>query len=186
MATNLLQLKTYLPQGVYSTVYDVDYQALYDAGKRLIIMDIDNTLIPYDETHPNSNIVTLFDRLKAMGFAIALVSNNHLPRVREFSDALGCSYVASARKPFSKGYRKIAKLFPTLSRESMHAIGDQLMTDVAGANRMGISCTLVRVLKWRSEKWYTKLNRKIEQIVLKRMDKHYPDIAKKIRAIQES
>ena len=185
MAYHFFRLTTYLPEGVYATVYQVDYDALYQLGKRLLIIDIDNTLIPYDESLPSSQLMALFSSLKEKGFQIVLVSNNHRPRVMQFAEVLDCPFIASARKPFHNAYQQCIKLFPNISTQAMHAIGDQLITDVAGANQMGISCSLVRVLKPRSEKWYTKLNRLLEKRVLKHMDKHYPVVAAQIRKIQE-
>lgn len=185
MAYSFFRLESYIPEGCYQKVGDINFQALYAKGKRLLIIDIDNTLIPYDLSEPTPEIITLIKGIQAIGFKVVFMSNNHQDRVAHFSNLLDCFYVASARKPLHYGYRKVMTHYKEIPISAIHAIGDQLMTDVLGANQMGISCSLVKVLKRKSEKWFTKINRRLEHAVLKQMAKDYPLIYQQILSIQE-
>jgi len=66
MLFSFLQLRNYIPDGVYQTAYDINYSELYKHKKRLIIMDIDNTLIPYDLFEPTDKIIALVEKLKPL------------------------------------------------------------------------------------------------------------------------
>lgn len=185
MLFSFFKLQNYIPDKCYQSVYDIDYSDLYQQDKRVIIMDIDNTLIPYDLSEPTEEIFTLVNKLKSLGFKLVFVSNNRHNRVNNFALKLNCPFVASAYKPFSKSYRIIRKMFPEYTNLQMHAIGDQLMTDCLGAKRQKISCYLVKVLKRKSEKWYTKINRRAEAYVIKKIKNKYPNKFAEIISVQE-
>ena len=138
MLFSFLQLRNYIPDGVYQTAYDINYSELYKHKKRLIIMDIDNTLIPYDLFEPTDKIIALVEKIKTLGFIIVFMSNNRKKRVFAFASKLDSPYIASAHKPFSRGYKKIKKMFPEITFKEMHVIGDQLMTDILGAKEWGL------------------------------------------------
>ena len=82
-------LNKFIPTQIYHTVYDIDFTKLYENNKKYILCDLDNTLIPYDLEKPNDEIRNLVLNLKKIGFTIMIVSNNHLKRIKLFSDELG-------------------------------------------------------------------------------------------------
>lgn len=169
----IFKTKNYVPLACYETVYDIDYQTLYQSGKRIILLDLDNTLLSYDKLHPNQSLHDLFDHLREIQFFIIVISNNRKKRVALFADAIGCPFVASAKKPLSFGYRRALKRFK-IDKDQVVCIGDQVLTDVLGAKRMGFDCILVHPLKRKSEKWFTKCNRRLEAFIKKRVLKKYP------------
>ncbi|NLD26214.1 MAG: YqeG family HAD IIIA-type phosphatase [Acholeplasmataceae bacterium] len=177
-------LSKFIPYDCYKDVYSVDYNKLYEAGKRIILMDIDNTLIPYDQALPNAALMDLFEKIKAIGFRIILISNNHRERVKAVGEAAGIEYINNAMKPFRCGYRRVLKLALPYTNKEIIAIGDQLITDVLGANLHGIEAILVNPLKLRSEKWFTKINRKIEERILRKIKNRHPEIHAKIEGIK--
>ncbi len=175
----MFKLKNLLPKEVYKTVFDIDYNKLYEAGKRIILMDIDNTLVSYAESEPGEKLMALFKRIKEIGFEIIFISNNHKKRVETFAQATGSRYIENALKPFKRGYRKALKLVKPFGKDAIVSIGDQLVTDILGSNRFGIDAYLVKPIAVRTEKWYTRLNRKIENYALRKIKKHYPEVYRK-------
>jgi len=179
------KIENFIPYDCYKTVYDIDYNKLYEAGTRIILMDIDNTLIPYDVISPDEKLINLIITIKDIGFKIVFISNNHKHRVQPFAQIFASDYVYSAWKPFKKGYKKALKLTDHNHIDEIIAIGDQVMTDVLGANKVGVKCILVKPLKIVNEKWYTKLNRKIENYIINRLKKNHYDAYLKIKECKD-
>ncbi len=175
MIEYLLPTKSFIPNEFHHSFFDVDFQALYNQGFRYVITDLDNTLISYEETHPTTQIIETFQTLKNMGFAITLLSNNHTNRIDTFCESLHVGGFANAKKPLKYGFQKAMKSMNGASKQNTIIIGDQLMTDVWGANRFGAYSILVNPLKRKTEKWFTKINRNIETKVIARIAKKYPN-----------
>lgn len=157
-----------IPTSCANTVFDIDYETLYSKGKRYILTDVDNTLITYQETLPSEELLQLRKRLSQIGFEVHVISNNHGNRITNFALAFEAkSYVSSAHKPLKWGFKKSLKKMGYPKKSEVIVIGDQLMTDVFGATRVGLDVILVKPLKLKTEKWYTKMNRRLEQHALK-------------------
>lgn len=172
----LLYVKHFIPNEFHHSFFDIDFNDLYKKGYRTIITDLDNTLISYAETAPTKDIITLFESLNKMGFHIVLLSNNKQKRIDEFTKDLFVEGFANARKPTIIGIKKAFKTAPNKDKKTTLIIGDQLVTDIWGANRFGVYSILVNPIKKKTEKWYTKMNRKLEEKMLQRIKRKYPDI----------
>lgn len=145
------------PDEYVRSAYDVDYEKLYREGIRGIIYDIDNTLVLPDAP-ADTRSRKLLEYLGRIGLKAVVVSNNREPRVKRFSDDTnGTPYVHRAWKPLPSGYRRAMEKMGT-DRTNTVFIGDQLYTDVAGANLAGLRTILVKPMTYREE----------PQIVLKR------------------
>lgn len=186
MLQYLFNIKYFLPTACYKTVFDIDYSKLYEKGNRIILIDLDNTLIPYDIYEASHDHIELFNRIKSIGFKIIIISNNKESRVKKFADDVNCEYVFSALKPLKKGYKRALKKLKHYDNHEIISIGDQLMTDVFGSSRVNIKCILVKPIKRPSEKWYTKINRRLENKILKRIKKNYPDKYHDIISLEEN
>lgn len=169
----LFKNECFYPDDYKKTVYDVDFSALLAKGIKLILIDLDNTLIPYDESEPNEKIYNLFKHIEMLGFKSIIISNNHLPRVKYFADKLKSPYIASAKKPLKSGFIKALSFFPEIKKNEVCVIGDQFMTDVLGAKRSNLMVIVVDAIKRKAEKWYTRINRRLEKRVLSRMKKFH-------------
>lgn len=134
--------RNFYPEVYYRSVYEIDFKKYYDEGRRAILFDIDNTLVMHDAP-ANDQAKALVDELSGIGFRMCVVSNNKGQRVSSFADAVGISYVCSAGKPGTKGYERAMELLGTEHKETM-AVGDQLFTDMWGANRAGLFSVLVK------------------------------------------
>ena len=172
----LLRTKRFIPREFYDSFFDIDFKKLYDNGLRLILTDLDNTLISYADDKPTKEILDKFEELTSMGFEVIVISNNIPSRINIFLEGLDYKGVGNARKPLLFGLRKALRLASKhYSHKETVIIGDQLMTDVYCANRFRSYSILVNPLKKKTEKWYTKINRKIEVRMLKKIKRKYPN-----------
>lgn len=126
------------------STYEIDFEDMYARGFRGIIFDIDNTLVGHNAPQDERSMA-LIKRLNDIGYKCAVVSNNGYERVSSFADPAGMFYVYKAGKPLGRGYRQaIADM--GLSHDEVFAVGDQIFTDVWGANRAGLYNILVKPL----------------------------------------
>ena len=131
------------------STYEIDFEYLRDKGYRGLIFDIDNTLVEHNEP-ATDRARALFRRLFDMGFKTSVVSNNKEPRVRLFADDVGCLYVYKAGKPKASGYIRAMELMGT-DRSDTLVIGDQLFTDIWGANNTGLKSVMVGKIAFHEE-----------------------------------
>jgi len=141
------------------SAYGIPYEELSQRGISGIIFDVDNTLVPHGAP-ADERAKKLFEELHTLGYRCILLSNNKEKRVAEFAGQVDSPYIFKAGKPKTGGYEKAMELMGT-DRTSTLFVGDQLFTDVFGANRAGIASVLVNPINPREE----------IQIVLKR----YPE-----------
>lgn len=129
------------------SVYDIDPAALARRGVRLLLADLDNTLVPYGVPEPDERLRAWNRALKEAGVTLFVLSNNrHAQRPRRFSEALGAPYIGHAGKP------KAASFFAAMARMGCTAaetaiVGDQIFTDILGGNNAGVTTLLVEPLR---------------------------------------
>lgn len=149
---------SFLYPGEYiDSTYHIDFDQLYKDGYRGVIFDIDNTLVPHGAP-ADERAILLFSHLRELGFGCMLLSNNKEPRVRRFHDAVGAQYIYKAGKPKPSAYRRAMEMLGTDTDNTIF-VGDQIFTDVCGANLAGIRTILVRPIHPKEE----------IQIILKRI-----------------
>lgn len=156
-------LRRFYPRRLAPSSYDIDYEKLYKEGYRGILFDIDNTLVEHG-ADASERAIQLFKRLKEIGFQTCLISNNSEERVQRFNKNIGANYIYKANKPSTKNYIKATKLMGTRIENTVF-VGDQLFTDVFGANRIGMMTYLVKPIHPKEEIQIV-LKRKLERIVL--------------------
>lgn len=173
MFLGLFKNKHFIPGLYVNTIFDIDYNKLYEDGIRLILTDLDNTLISYKETDPLEAQYDWVKKMKEIGFEIIIVSNNsHKDRVSHFAKLLDIKYLNFALKPTKIGMKKALKMAnEKYEPEEVIALGDQLMTDILVANRMKFHSVLVKAVDRKSDILPTRINRKLEGHVLKVLKK---------------
>lgn len=154
--------KLYPGEYVDST-YDIDFDGLWKEGYRGVIFDIDNTLVPHGAP-ADEKACALFSHLKELGYECMLLSNNKEPRVKQFHDAVQVSYIHKAGKPNPAGYRRAMAQMGTDEHNTLF-VGDQIFTDIYGANLTGIRTILVKPIHPKEEIQIV-LKRYLEKIVL--------------------
>lgn len=134
--------KKFYPYAYVDSVFVIDYEKLYALGYRGLIFDIDNTLVHHgDDSTPE--VDALFLRLHSLGFKTVLLSNNSEERIKSFIKNIDTQYIEDAKKPETSGYLKAVKMMG-LKKEEVIFIGDQLFTDILGANKCRLASILVK------------------------------------------
>lgn len=127
------------PDEVTVSVYDLDWDMLSEKYEG-VIFDIDNTLVPHGAP-ADEKTIRLFERLHGLGMKTLLVSNNKKARVSAFAEPLKTDYVYKAGKPKRPGYEKALQKLG-MGPERILFLGDQVFTDIWGANRAGMHTIL--------------------------------------------
>lgn len=156
-------LEMFYPKEYLDSTYDIEFDKLYEAGYRGVIFDIDNTLVPHGAP-ADERACALFAHLKELGYQCMLLSNNKEPRVKMFNDAVQVSYIYKAGKPKPVNYRRAMDLMGTDTSNTLF-VGDQIFTDIYGANLTGIHSILVKPIHPKEEIQIV-LKRYLEKIVL--------------------
>lgn len=152
------------PKFYYKNVQSINLEELDRLNIKGIILDVDNTLIDYKRIMPEE-IKKWIEEAKNKNFKVCILSNsNKKDKISKVADELDLEYIMSAKKPFKLGYNKVLELLK-LSPEECVAVGDQVFTDVIGANRMKINSIYVEPIN-KKEYWYTKWKRPIEEWIL--------------------
>ncbi|MCI8388895.1 MAG: YqeG family HAD IIIA-type phosphatase [Clostridiales bacterium] len=136
----------FLPDQIFDNIYSLTPEFLIKNGIRALILDIDNTLVTYDDPKPTETVKVWLDRMHENGIQTAFVSNNHSDRVNEFCEGLGCYYHADAGKPSRKFMREAMEYMKT-DIGTTAGVGDQLFTDVWAAKRCGMRSYFVPPIK---------------------------------------
>ncbi|TNJ68073.1 YqeG family HAD IIIA-type phosphatase [Paenibacillus hemerocallicola] len=158
-------MKKLIPQKNVRSIYEIDVQALWDAGIRGIITDLDNTLVGAKHPQATPELLVWLKQLQTIGFKVVIVSNNNKLRVSRFSEPLSIPYIFRAKKPGNSAFRKAMGMM-SLAPQQTVVIGDQMLTDVLGGNRLGLYTILVLPIELRDEGFFTKINRRIEKAAL--------------------
>ncbi len=133
-------------------------------GIDAVMLDLDNTLVPWGADAPPPDVVAWLATLQQAGIAACLVSNSLSGRVRRAARLLGLPVAAGRFKPSAAKLRRaLAIMGTTPARTAM--VGDQLFTDVLAGNRLGVPTILVAPLSPR-EPWRVRLVRALERRVL--------------------
>ncbi len=149
------------PTDYFTSTYSIDFEKLYRMGYRGVIFDVDNTLVEHDAP-ADERSKALISKLKSLGFKVCFLSNNDEPRVKSFNEEMNALYIYKAGKPLVKGYNAAMELMGTDKKNTLF-VGDQIFTDIWGANNAGIRSILVQPIAKHEE----------IQIVLKRIPEKF-------------
>ncbi|MCE5167720.1 YqeG family HAD IIIA-type phosphatase [Paenibacillus profundus] len=163
-------LEGLIPRLRVSTVYDIDLAMLKEKGIQGIITDLDNTLVGAKDPLATPQLAAWLEEVKRQKFKVVIVSNNDHTRVSRFATPLDIQFVHAARKPSQRAFHKALQLMG-LTPDQTVVVGDQMLTDVLGGNRIGMFTILVQPIAIQDEGWMTRVNRRIERIVTARLRK---------------
>ncbi|MCI8671764.1 MAG: YqeG family HAD IIIA-type phosphatase [Bacilli bacterium] len=159
-------MENFIPDIYQKNIYDIDYHKLKKRGIKCLLFDLDNTLVPVKTDTPTKKVKELFHFLET-DFKVIIISNSNRKRLIPFKEGLNVDVAASAHKPFKKKYLKIMATYKFKEHE-IAAIGDQLLTDIYGANKIGITSILISPIG-EYEKFGTKINRFFEKFLYRRL-----------------
>lgn len=157
-----MQMKNiFLPDIMFSGIYDIDADFLKSRGIDTVILDIDNTLVTYGDPEPTEPVCRWIEGLRSAGLNIAVASNNKKERVELFCRKIDTFFTYDSGKPSGKCVRLCCEKFGTVP-ERCAVIGDQIFTDVLCARRAGAYAVLVTPLKYK-ENLFFKFKRLMEK-----------------------
>lgn len=130
------------PTVAMNKVTDITPELLKALETDAILLDVDNTLASPTSKVPYDGVQQWIDKIKACGISIVICSNNYKKRVKPFSDSIGLDCVAMSLKPFPFGFNRAKRLLKE-KPESVLVVGDQIYTDILGANLAGMKSVLL-------------------------------------------
>ena len=157
----------FIPFALAKNIYEIDSSFFKKNDVNTIICDLDNTLDAYYQKEPTEKAIELINRLKNDGFKVIIISNNTKDRVSKYAKKVDCEFIHSARKPLryrSKSFFKKSNI----DLNKTICVGDQVFTDVAYANRMGMRCILCDNLV-EKDQFFTKFNKSLDRHFRKRI-----------------
>ncbi len=157
-------LQLLCPRLFVNSVHQIDLEALKQTGIKGIIVDLDNTLVPWNEDAEFPKAVAWLKKVKDAGLSVCIVSNNHPRRAKTLAGTFDIPFIWQAVKPRRRAFRKAMRIMK-LRQSQTAVVGDQVFTDILGGNRLGLYTILVRPLK-KQEFIGTRLVRQVEKIIL--------------------
>lgn len=156
----------FYPNAYFESVKQIDIQFLKQNKIKAIILDVDNTILDFNKNMPEG-IKEWCEELKNQGIKFCILSNsNQKEKVKMVAEKLHIKYFYFATKPLKRGFKK-AIHFLEEKEENITAIGDQIFTDVIGANRCHLFSILVKPLG-QKDIFITRLKRPLENYIIKK------------------
>ena len=134
-----------LPTWRSDAVTDITAEFLKANNIRLLMLDFDNTIVPYTTNIPTTAVQSWLEAMKASGLTVCVVSNSHNSRVPDFCAKYGLHCITHAKKPFSKGICQCLRRFGIPAEQAV-LVGDQIYTDTLGGGCAGVRTVLVRAI----------------------------------------
>lgn len=136
---------SFLPQIILPASTDITPELLRSRGIKLLMMDFDNTIVPYTTSTPTEAMENWLKRMKLSDIQLCVVSNSRKDRVKVFANQYGIPCITHSRKPFPKGIQECLQKFSADPKECA-LVGDQIFTDTLGANCTGVTSILVNAI----------------------------------------
>ena len=160
-------MKKLYPNIYLNKVEDITIQTLIKNKIKLLILDVDNTLIDYYK-NLSENVINWAKEMKGQGIKLYILSNtNNEEKVKAVAKKLDVKYKHFAMKPLKRGFRYVQKE-TNIKQENIAVVGDQILTDVLGGNRNKMFTILVDPIDEEKEYWYTAWKRPIENKIKNR------------------
>ena len=154
------------PKLYYKKITDIDPDVLMDNKIEALILDVDNTLLDFD-LQVIDGLENWYTGIRAAGIKSIILSNsNKLDKIKMVANLLDIPYISFATKPLKRGFKK-AQLALNIPYKNIAVVGDQIFTDVIGANRCGMFSILVEPVG-QKDLWMTRVKRPFENIVIKK------------------
>lgn len=134
---------SFLPDYIFPKITDISPEFLTGHGLTLLLMDFDNTMLPYTTNVPSQTLLDWISAMKTAGITLCIVSNSHKPRVPQFSSQYGIVCITGASKPGTRGVREALRRFG-VDKAQTALVGDQIYTDVLCAKLSGVTALAVK------------------------------------------
>ncbi|MTV82633.1 YqeG family HAD IIIA-type phosphatase [Secundilactobacillus folii] len=167
-------LARFTPTWMIHATYDINPGDLNALGIKVVLTDLDNTLIAWNNPYGTEELRDWMRALQRENIQLVVVSNNSRKRVKKAVAALQLPFISRALKPLSIGIRRAMRQYQVAANEVV-MVGDQLLTDIAAANGSGVRSILVQPIV-ESDAWNTRINRFFEHFVMHAMRKKHPEL----------
>ena len=157
-------MSKFKPLEYKKNIFDINYDNLKKKKIKLIVFDLDNTILEVDKDLPSEKVKSFINKLQK-DFIIVIASNNVKERVRKVSEYLGCDNLYSIGKPSKKIKKFIDKRYH-IAMINTAIIGDQIVTDILMGNRLSMYTILIDPIGEKDLK-VTYLNSWLEKKILK-------------------
>lgn len=134
-----------LPKIIARELPEITPALLRQKRIRLLMLDFDNTIVPYTTNVPTEKMEAWLESMKNTGIQLCIVSNSRRDRVKKFCAAHGLDCITHAKKPFAKGIRECLQKYGIPASQAA-LVGDQIYTDTLGANCQGVTSILVSAI----------------------------------------
>ncbi len=134
-----------LPKVIAPALTDITPAFLQERGIQLLMLDFDNTIVPYTTNEPTDAMRRWLEEMLATDIRLCVVSNSKRERVKIFCQAQKLDCITHAKKPFSKGIKECLARY-NIPKEHCALAGDQIYTDTLGANCAGVTSILVKAI----------------------------------------
>lgn len=167
-------LNKFKPTWMVNSLYSITPEQLRALNIRVVLTDLDNTLIAWNDPKASAESIQWIDKMEKAGIPVVILSNNSDERIRVVAEILNIEYISRSMKPSRRAFRQAEEML-NVSADEIVMIGDQLITDVFGANRHGVRSILVKPLL-SSDAWQTKFNRFLELRIMNLLAKNDPEL----------
>ena len=134
-----------LPKIMTDKRTDITLELLHKRNIRLLMLDFDNTIVPYTTTVPTPEMEQWLKDMNTSDVQVCIVSNSHNDRVPKFCRERGLDCITHAKKPFTKGIKECLGKYGIPASDAA-LVGDQIYTDTLGANGAGVMSILVKAI----------------------------------------
>lgn len=162
-------INSVIPNCYQKNIRKIDYDKLMSLKIKNLIFDIDNTITKVDDIKIEKETIKLFKTLKEKDFNILLMSNNSEDRVIPISKILMVPYLANAKKPNKDAFEKALKIL-NCKKNEVAMVGDQMLSDIVGANEYGIYSILVDQVS-KKNNIQTSVAKLLQDIMVKKLQK---------------
>lgn len=133
---------SFIPKALYPSLTAISPEELCQRGIRLLMLDFDNTIVPYTTDTPTPEMIRWLKSAQSSELQLCVVSNSRKTRVTKFCDQYNLPCITRAKKPFGKGISICMERYG-LTPNACALVGDQIYTDILGANCSGVYSILI-------------------------------------------
>ena len=159
----------FMPRRLFHRVEEIAPAYLKQNGIRGVLLDVDNTLSPHGAPEPEEQACRWLKAVQKQGIEVIIVSNNTNARIAPFAQKLGLRFISMAAKPLPYGFLRAKKQLG-MKRRELAVIGDQIFTDMFGANLAGMHAFLVEPIEPETSLRF-RIKRRIERPIVQRLKK---------------
>ena len=171
--------KYFLPDFYFDRYSDITPQFLLENNIRTLLLDVDNTLAPYEQAEPDEKVLAWLSSLSENGIKYAFISNNSKPdRIELFNKKIGALAYARSAKPLAKNTRRALAALGA-DKESAAFVGDQIFTDVCAGKWHGMRAIIVPPIKDKTTLFF-RTKRWLERPIMKKFRKIHSECAERI------